>query len=226
MDFKDDDFLEMSKFNGENELVSLELLEVRACQAAGAPPPRMTRPASRAAHTARKVFTRARSIPGACSARAPPADHALTLMRIKTPPPAQDTFDRNIEEMMEGTGYDRPSILGALCVLALQQGGAQQAAVRRVLDRQGWFQPSHSTSPRESGGWGGVGGRLLQSGGGEGAEEGQRPSALEEKLAKAESYLEAVERAEALHHVRAPPLAAASGDLMSLVYCSYPSCAF
>lgn len=107
--------------------------------------------------------------------------------------------------MMEGTGFDRPSILSALCVIALTQGGAQQPAVRRVLDRQGWAQPSHSGSPNE--GAGGFGGRLQRSGEDEGeqTEQVQRRTQLlvEEKLAKAERCLEAIERAEAHRNVRA-----------------------
>lgn len=106
--------------------------------------------------------------------------------------------------MMEGTGFDRPSILSALCVIALSQGGAQQPAVRRVLDRQGWAQQSRSGSPNE--GAGGFGGKLQLSGEDEEerTQQMQRRTQVlvEEKLVKAERCLEAIERAEAHRDVR------------------------
>ena len=40
--------------------------------------------------------------------------------------------------MMEGTGYDRSSILAALSVMAITKGAAGEPAVMRALAREGW----------------------------------------------------------------------------------------
>ena len=51
----------------------------------------------------------------------------------------QEHFDMSLEELTESTGYDRTSILAALCVIALQKGGAQLPAVKSALIGQGTF---------------------------------------------------------------------------------------
>jgi hypothetical protein len=43
----------------------------------------------------------------------------------------------SLEELTESTGYDRTSILAALCAIALKKGGAQLPAVQRALIKQG-----------------------------------------------------------------------------------------
>lgn len=43
----------------------------------------------------------------------------------------------SLEELTESTGYDRTSILAALCAITLQKGGAQLPAVQKALIKQG-----------------------------------------------------------------------------------------
>ena len=50
----------------------------------------------------------------------------------------QDSLEEMLEVSSESTGFDKPSILEALCVIALKHGGLESPAVQRTLDSLGW----------------------------------------------------------------------------------------
>ena len=50
----------------------------------------------------------------------------------------RDSLEEMLEASSESTGFDEPSILEALCVIALKHGGLNSPAVQRTLDSLGW----------------------------------------------------------------------------------------